>query len=109
MDRSRRLGKLARGVSIIGVGMSKHGDVKTTAEIKGFTERELWHWAAREAMEDANCRPQDIQAQYIANTAGEYMTGSFHLDGHAPFSRARPHRPTFAGFDRGRGCWSERR
>jgi len=81
MDKSRKLGKLRRGVSIIGVGMTKQGHIATTPEIKGMTERELWHWAAREAMEDANCRPHDIQAQYVANTAGEWFTGSFHLDG----------------------------
>jgi len=82
MDRSRKLGKLARGVSIIGVGMTKQGCVAITPEMKGMTERELWHWAAREAMEDAHCRPQDIQAQYVGNTAGLFFTGDFHLDGH---------------------------
>lgn len=81
MDRSRKLGKLSRGVSVLGVGMTKIGSVATTAEIKGLTERELWHWAAREAMEDANCRPQDIQAQYMGNAVAELFTHSYHLDG----------------------------
>lgn len=81
MERSRRLGKLSRGVSVIGVGKTKHGCVATTPEIKGMTENELWYWAAREAMEDANCRPEDIQAQYIGNTLMSQFTHRFHLDG----------------------------
>ncbi len=80
MDRSRRLGKLRRGVSVIGVGLTKIGSVATTPEIKGMTERELWHWAAREAMEDAHCRPQDIQAQYLGNTVAEFFTHSFSTE-----------------------------
>ena len=46
-------GKYGRSVSIIGVGVTKLGDVRTTPEIKDFSEKELYAAAAIEAMEDA--------------------------------------------------------
>ena len=58
-------GKYGRSVSIIGVGVSKLGDVRTTPEIKDFSEKELYAAAAIEAMEDANIDACDIDAFYV--------------------------------------------
>lgn len=64
--------KWARGVSIIGGGISKHGTILTDPEIKGMTEKELHTWAVLEACEDAGIAIKDIDAavvgQYNART-----------------------------------------
>lgn len=54
-----------RSVSIIGVGVSKLGDVRSTPEIQYFSEKELYAAAAIEAMEDANIDACDIDAFYV--------------------------------------------
>ena len=58
-------GKYGRSVSIIGVGVTKLGDVRTTPEIKDFSEKELYAAAAIEAMEDAGIDACDIDAFYV--------------------------------------------
>lgn len=57
--------KCGRDVSIIGVGLSKMGDVRSTPEIKDFSEKELYAAAAIEAMEDAGIDACDIDAYYV--------------------------------------------
>lgn len=59
-------GHLGRSVSIIGVGYSPIGNVLKTPPIQDFTERELFAWAALEAMEDAGIEAKDIDAFYVA-------------------------------------------
>ena len=54
-----------RSVSIIGVGYSKLGDVRSTPEIKDFTEKELYAAAGIAAMEDAGIDARDIDAFYV--------------------------------------------
>ncbi len=54
-----------RGVSIIGIGNTKLGDVRSTPEIKDFTEKELYAAAAIAAMEDAGIDACDIDAFYV--------------------------------------------
>lgn len=58
-------GHFSRSVSIIGCGYTPLGDVLKTPEMLGMTERELFAWAAIEAMEDANIEAKDIDAFYF--------------------------------------------
>ena len=61
-------GHLGRSVSIIGVGYSPLGNVLKSPEVKDMTERELFAWAAIEAMEDAGIEAKDIDAFYVGQT-----------------------------------------
>lgn len=61
-----KLGKYQRGVSIIGVGCTpflRTTDPKTP-EYAGYTEGELFGWAAMEAMKDAGIEAKDIDYYY---------------------------------------------
>ncbi|HLC26445.1 MAG TPA: hypothetical protein VJM80_06715, partial [bacterium] len=71
--------KLARGVDIIGVGMTDLGFVSETPALKNMTSRELWVWAALEAMQDAGVSPRDVDAIYVGNMIGEYAEDQYHL------------------------------
>lgn len=71
--------KLARPVDIIGVGMSDLGLVTETPSLLNMTTRELWTWAAREAIEDAGIAVSDIEALFVGNMIGEYAEGQYHL------------------------------
>lgn len=71
------IGELKRSVSIIGVGCTPFGNVLETPEIKGMTERELFAWAALEAMEDAGVEARDIDVFYIAHCMPETMSHQF--------------------------------
>lgn len=55
------------GVSIIGIGCTRFGDILDTPEIKGLSLQELAAKAAIEAMKDANVTPQEIDAVYFGN------------------------------------------
>lgn len=57
--------KLARSVSIIGVGYSPLGFTHKSPEVLHWTERELLSYAAYEAMDDAGINPQNIDAYYV--------------------------------------------
>ena len=70
---------LARPVDIIGVGISKLGFVTETPEIKNMTSRELWTWAATEAMEDAGISPKEIDALFVGNMVSELSEDQYHL------------------------------
>lgn len=52
--------QLGRSVSIIGVGITKFGDVDVTPELKDMTLQDMMAWACMEAMEDAGVNPQQI-------------------------------------------------
>ena len=71
--------KLARGVDIIGVGMTELGFVSETPALKNMTSRELWVWAALEAMQNAGVSPRDVDAFYVGNMIGEYAEDQYHL------------------------------
>ena len=71
--------RLARGVDIIGVAMTPQGFVSETPEIKNMTSRELWVWAAHEAMQDAGVTTSDIDALYVGNMIGELTEDQYHL------------------------------
>lgn len=62
-------GHLGRSVSIIGVGYSPIGNVLKTQGIIDLTERELFAWAALEAMEDCGLTGKDIEAYYVGQAA----------------------------------------
>ena len=66
---SKTNGQLARSVSIIGVGYTPLGNVLKSPEIKDLTERELFSWAAFEAMDDAGIEAKDIDACYLGQVA----------------------------------------
>ena len=65
------LGKLARGVSIIGVGITPFGLTQSTPEIKDMSDRELAAWAAQEAMTDAGVTARDIDALCFAQSVSQ--------------------------------------
>lgn len=69
------MGKLARSVSIIGVGYTPIGKVNQHPEIKDLTESELVSWAAQEAMEDAGIKAKDIDA-YLVGMSGPFQSAN---------------------------------
>ncbi len=68
------MGKLSRGVSIIGIGFTPLGRVNETPELMGFTERELVSMAAMEAMEDGNISAQDIDVFYLGMSGPNFSS-----------------------------------
>lgn len=56
--------KLARSVSIIGVGCTPFGSTSLTPAIKDLTEQELFSWAAINAMEDAGIEAKELEALF---------------------------------------------
>lgn len=71
--------RLSRAVDIIGVGSTKLGFVTETPEIKNMTSRELWTWAAQEAMQDAGVSPREIDALFVGNMISELSENQYHL------------------------------
>jgi len=67
------VGQFGRSVSIIGVSYTPLGNVMETPEIKDFSERELFSWAALEAMEDAGIEAKDVDAFFIGLVASNYL------------------------------------
>ena len=57
MEKNR---ELARSVSVIGMGITKFGDVDVTPELKDMSLQDMAAWACMEAMEDAGVNPRDI-------------------------------------------------
>ncbi|HYO19924.1 MAG TPA: hypothetical protein VES02_14800 [Dermatophilaceae bacterium] len=87
--------RLATGVAIAGVGCTPFGSLLTTPAIAGLTLQELAAMAAREALEHAGLRGQDIDTVYLGNVRDarrQYAknTGPHH----AATPRARHARPT---------------
>ncbi len=70
---------LARPVDIVGVGLSDLGLVTETPSLLNMTTREMWTWAAREAIEDAGIATAEIEALFVGNMIGEYAEGQYHL------------------------------
>lgn len=66
---SVKLGKYARSVSIIGVGCTPFMRCCENPETNGYTEGELFGWAALEAMKDAGIEPKDIDFYYHTQSA----------------------------------------
>lgn len=60
-------GKLKEPVFILGVGCTPFGNLLDTPEIKGLTLQELAAKAAREALEDAQTDPKEIDAVFVGN------------------------------------------
>jgi acetyl-CoA C-acetyltransferase len=69
----RKKNTWARGVSIIGCGMTKMGNLATNPDLKGMSERDLLGWAALEACEDAGIEPADIDASAVGQTNVLFM------------------------------------
>lgn len=61
---SVKLGKYGRGVSIIGVGATPFMRTFDNPATEGYTENELFAWAAIDAMEDAGIDASDIDYYY---------------------------------------------
>jgi acetyl-CoA C-acetyltransferase len=59
--------KLAEGVSVVGVGCTRFGDLLETPEIKGLSLQELTALATREALDDCGLVPGDIDAVFVGN------------------------------------------
>ena len=57
-------GKFARSVSIIGVGCTPFMETLSNPETAGFTEGDLFGYAALSAMEDAGITPKDVEFYY---------------------------------------------
>jgi acetyl-CoA C-acetyltransferase len=74
-----KMGKWARGVSIIGAAYTPFGNVLETPAIKGMTYRELLSWAALEALESAGITPKDVDSLLVAHFQTEPVkTQSIH-------------------------------
>ncbi len=71
--------RLLRPVDIIGVGITKLGFVTETPEIHNMTSRELWTWAAQEAIQDAGISVKQIDALYVGNMISELSEDQYHL------------------------------
>jgi len=71
--------QLSRPVDIIGVGITKLGLVTETIEIKNMTSRELWTWAAHEAMVDAGVTTKEIDGLFVGNMFSELTEDQYHL------------------------------
>lgn len=65
-------GHLARPVSIIGAAYTTLGDVRSTPEIKDFSEHELYAQASLDAMADAGIEAGDIDAFYVGMSGPNY-------------------------------------
>ena len=75
--------KLARSVSIIGVGCTPFMETLKNPETAGLTEGELFGYAALKAMEDAGVSPQDVEFYFhgCANPLGgsNYLTPNMQV------------------------------
>src|SRR5665647_482357 len=61
------MGRLNSPVYLLGVGCTKFGNLISTPELEGLSIQELAAEAAREALEDAQTDPQEIDAFIIGN------------------------------------------
>lgn len=61
------MGKLRSPVYLVGVGCTKFGNLLETPEIEGLSVHELAATAAREALQDAETDPREIDAFVIGN------------------------------------------
>ena len=75
------MSKLARGVSIVGVGYTPFGYTTKTPEIKDFTERELVSMAYIEALKDCGLEAKDVDAFYVAQYMAETLSHSNSVAG----------------------------
>lgn len=64
-------GKLREPVFILGVGCTPFGNLLETPEIKGLTLQELAARAVKEALQDAQTDPQEIDAVFVGNVTAQ--------------------------------------
>ncbi len=76
-----KVGRFARSVSIIGVGSTPFGNVLEDPEIKNLTERELFAWAAIDAMKDAGIEAKDIDSFYVGSVFSESHASQISTSG----------------------------
>lgn len=80
---SVKLGEYGRSVSIIGVGATPFMRCFENSETQGYTEGELFAWAAIDAMEDAGIDASDIDYYYhghaSAATLSDLSTPAVHV------------------------------
>ena len=88
------MGKFSRSVSIIGVGYTPCGDVRSTPGIVDFTERELYAAAALEAMENAGITGEQIDAYYVGMVAPAYWSKTICAAPHMAEWIGMRHKPT---------------
>ena len=69
-----KLGKQARGVSIVGVGCTPFKNFEDHPETKGMSEGDAFGYAALEAIQDAGLEPRDIQ-YFFHGAANPFMIG----------------------------------
>ena len=70
-------GKFARSVSIIGVGCTPFRETLNDPETAGYTEGDLFGYAALSAMEDAGITPKDVDFYY--HGCASALNGSNYL------------------------------
>lgn len=70
-----KLGKIARSVSIVGVGCTPFTNFEDDPKTKGIGEGEAYGYAALEAMEDCGLSPRDIDYFYHG-AANPFMIGA---------------------------------
>lgn len=75
--------KYLRGVSIIGVGCTPFMETLNNPETEGFTEGELYGYAALKAMEDAGVSPKDVEFYYHGSASplnsSNYLTPNMQV------------------------------
>ena len=69
-----KVGRLARSVSIVGVGCTPFTNFEDHPETKGMSEGDAFGYAALEAIVDAGLEPRDIQYFYHGS-ANPFMIG----------------------------------
>lgn len=77
---------LSRSVDILGVGLTNQGFVSDTPEVKYMTSRELWSWAAQEAIKDAAITAKELDALFVGNMISELSEDQYHLGNLLPQS-----------------------
>ncbi|MDY7102249.1 MAG: thiolase family protein [Actinomycetota bacterium] len=75
------MGPLARSVSIVGVGATPLGNVLKSEELLGLTERELFAWAAMDAMADAGIEAKEVDAYFLGQVFDESHSAQISMSG----------------------------
>ncbi|MBT8342250.1 MAG: thiolase family protein [Desulfatitalea sp.] len=70
----KKLGKLSRSVSIIGVGCTPFMETLANPETQGLCAAELFGWAALDAMADAGVESKDVDTYFHGEAAPFYFS-----------------------------------